>query len=134
MIAEELSKRKLRVTPSRLAVLKTFGGKKRALSFPEVEKRCGDLDRVTVFRTLKTFVDAGILHPVLDNSGCPRYALCSHACPTHQHDDRHVHFKCAECGETSCLNEASVPFVRLPRGYRANKYNLLIEGVCKSCA
>ena len=124
---------KLRSTPNRQEILHLFLLRNYALSHGDIEKEIeNNLDRVTVYRTLKTFLDRGLIHKVLDDEGSLKYALCKEACSTAGHHHDHVHFKCIQCGQTNCLN-VEVPNVRLPKGYRATESNLLIQGVCERC-
>jgi Fur family transcriptional regulator, ferric uptake regulator len=64
-----------------------------------------------------------------------KYALCKNECntieQTHKHD--HVHFKCNECGQTTCLDQVTIPTLKLPEGYKKVEMNLLVQGVCVSC-
>lgn len=125
---------KLRSTPNRQEILNLFLQKKYALSHGDIEKEIDNaLDRVTVYRTLKTFLDRGLIHKVLDDEGSLKYALCKEGCraPVHRHD--HVHFKCLHCGQTNCLN-VEAPAVRLPKGFRAQETNVLIQGICDRCS
>ncbi|NJM24502.1 MAG: transcriptional repressor [Bacteroidia bacterium] len=123
----------LRTTPTRQAILHLFLDTEYALSHSDIEKAIADnLDRVTVYRTLRTFLDRGLIHKVLDDAGALKYALCKEACSTAGHHHDHVHFKCTVCGQTSCLN-ISIPTVLLPKGYRPAEVNLLIQGVCDQC-
>jgi Fur family ferric uptake transcriptional regulator len=125
---------KLRSTPNRQEILHLFLRKDYALSHGDIEKEIDNsLDRVTVYRTLKTFLDRGLIHKVLDDEGSLKYALCNEACTTAAHHHDHVHFKCVQCGQTNCL-DVDVPNVRLPRGYRAKEVNVLIQGVCERCS
>ena len=124
---------KLRSTPNRQEILHLFLKKDHALSHGDIEKEIDNsLDRVTVYRTLKTFLDKGLIHKVLDDEGSLKYALCNEACTKAEHHHDHVHFKCTKCGETQCL-DVDVPTVRLPKGYKANAVNLLIQGICERC-
>jgi len=123
----------LRSTPNRQEILRLFLQCNYALSHGYIEKEIANtLDRVTVYRTLKTFLDKGLIHKVLDDEGSIKYALCSEACTAAGHHHDHVHFKCTECGQTYCLN-VEVPSVKLPVGYKENEINLLIQGTCKHC-
>jgi Fur family ferric uptake transcriptional regulator len=125
---------RLRSTPSRQEILYLFLRKAHALSHGDIEKEIkNDLDRVTVYRTLKTFLDRGLIHKVLDDEGSLKYALCNDACSTTGHHHDHIHFKCIRCGQTNCLN-IEIPSVKLPKGYRANEINLLIQGTCERCS
>ena len=124
---------KLRSTPNRQEILHLFLNKNHALSHGDIEKEIDNsLDRVTVYRTLKTFLDKGLIHKVLDDEGSLKYALCNEACTTAEHHHDHVHFKCTKCGQTNCLN-VEVPSIRLPKGYKADAVNLLIQGICERC-
>jgi Fur family ferric uptake transcriptional regulator len=125
---------KLRATPTRQEILHLFIQKEYALSHGDIENAIsGSLDRVTVYRTLKTFLDRGLIHKVLDDEGSLKYALCNNACSQADHHHDHVHFKCLKCGQTSCL-EVEVPPVKLPRGYKPKEANLLIQGICEHCS
>lgn len=125
---------KLRTTPSREEILYLFVKKDYALSHSDIESEIPeDLDRVTVYRTLKTFLDKGLIHKVLDDAGSLKYALCNDACTKAGHKHEHVHFKCINCGLTSCLN-VEIPTVKLPKGYKPREVNLLIQGICSNCS
>jgi Fur family ferric uptake transcriptional regulator len=131
--AQILKDFKLRSTPNRVAILHAFLRREYALSHGDVERDVPpSFDRVTVYRTLKTFLDKGLIHKVLDDEGTLKYALCNEACTTAHHHHDHVHFKCTKCGQTNCLS-IEIPAVKLPKGYRANEVNVLIQGVCESC-
>lgn len=130
-----LQEHKLRITNCRKQVLKTFLERKSALSHADLEEVLSkDYDRVTLYRTLKTFLENDLIHRVLDDGGSTKYALCTH---THageeDHDHEHVHFKCEKCGKTICIEEVSLPHVILPKGYINKEVNLLVTGVCDKC-
>ncbi|MFD2203678.1 Fur family transcriptional regulator [Shivajiella indica] len=131
-----LYEHKLRITNCRKEVLKTFLKKKSALSHSDLEEILKkDFDRVTIYRTLKTFLDSDLIHKVLDDSGATKYALCAHSHEgNHSHDHEHVHFKCEKCGKTICIDEISLPKIKLPEGYINKEVNLLVTGICKKCS
>lgn len=125
----------LRLTNCRGDILSLFMDKGFALSHSDIEDKINETyDRVTVYRTLKTFVDKGIIHKVLDDSGSAKYALCKDDCSAERHNHEHVHFKCLECGLTTCLDEVIVPQIQLPSGYEGLETNLLVQGICNSCS
>ncbi|RYZ00207.1 MAG: transcriptional repressor [Chitinophagaceae bacterium] len=133
-IAEILRRKNLSVTDSRKKILSIFLAHTDALAHGDIEKKAGEkFDRVTVYRTLQTFEERGILHtiPTADNSVL--YALCKDCGDGHHHDD-HVHFICSQCGKTYCLDSVVSPRISLPEGYRAENVQVLINGVCKKCA
>jgi Fur family ferric uptake transcriptional regulator len=125
---------RLRSTPTRQEILHLFLKKDYALSHSDIESEIADdIDRVTVYRTLKTFFDRGLIHKVLDDGGSLKYALCTDTCSASGHSHEHVHFKCVECGQTNCL-DVDIPTVKLPKGYQAKEVNLLIQGKCPNCS
>jgi Fur family ferric uptake transcriptional regulator len=126
----------LRATTCRLAVLDSFQQAGYALSQGDVEQvLSSQFDRVTIYRTLKSFLSSGLLHKVLDDQGGIKYALCQELChqETHQHQHDHVHFKCTECGQTTCLETVHIPQIALPANFTKQESNLLIQGVCSGC-
>ncbi|HWA35324.1 MAG TPA: transcriptional repressor [Cyclobacteriaceae bacterium] len=125
---------RLRKTSSRSDILHLFIAHPYALSYSDIEKEvAASYDRVTVYRTLKTFLDKGVVHKVLDDAGGLKYALCNDHCTSGEHHHEHVHFKCVNCGQTNCLEDVKIPAVQLPKGYRARELNLLIQGSCSKC-
>lgn len=124
----------LRSTDCRSLIVDLFLQTPHALSHADVEESVGkEYDRVTIYRTLRTFLDKGVIHKVLDDLAFPKYALCKATCDVHAHHHAHVHFKCNECGQTNCLEEVMIPVVNLPTGYRMAETNLLINGICLNC-
>ena len=124
----------LNVTDSRKKILQLFLNQPEALAHADIENKAGEkIDRVTVYRTLQTFVDKGLIHsiPTADNS--IRYALCKDDCSEGHHHDHHVHFVCEQCEKTACLDEVSVPVINLPQGYKKEKVEVVISGICREC-
>ena len=129
-----LKKNHLSVTDSRCTILHLFlQNTKGAVRHSDIEKGIPNLDRVTIYRTLTSFMEKGLLHKVPVDDGSTRYALCSDHCDDHQHEDDHIHFKCTQCGNTRCLDELPIPQVKLPKGYTLTETNFLVQGVCKDC-
>ncbi|MEM7038069.1 MAG: transcriptional repressor [Bacteroidota bacterium] len=129
-----LKRHKIRQTSGRVDILSQFWDAQCALSQPDLERNLrGVYDRVTIYRTLTLYLDKGILHKVLDDAGATKYALCTDTCSEHDHNHEHVHFKCTECGTTSCISELKVPAIALPQGYILKESNLLLSGVCVTC-
>lgn len=129
-----LKNHKLSVTGSRQKIMELFLASAGALSHADIEKSSGPgFDRVTIYRTLQSFVDSGIIHliPTTDNS--IKYALCKDDCESGHHHDNHVHFVCDECKQTTCLDEVVIPVIKLPKGFTSHQSEMMISGVCKDC-
>ena len=133
-IAGLLKRNSLSITDSRKKILHLFLEQTGALAHGDIEKRAGEkFDRVTVYRTLQTFVDKGIIHtiPTADNS--IRYALCKDECAGGHHHDHHIHFVCHKCNNTYCLDDVVTPEIKLPKGYSAEHVEVVVDGICKNC-
>ncbi len=127
-----LQSHKLRITDCRQVIIREFLDKQVALAHSDLEESLdSQFDRVTIYRTLKTFLDKDVVHKVLDDSGATKYALCSHEEEYHNHE--HVHFKCEVCGETTCLESITLPSIKLPDGFKKKEMNLLVQGICIKC-
>ena len=129
-----LKKNNLSITDSRKKILELFLKNSGALAHADIEKNTGEIfDRVTVYRTLQTFVEKGIIHniPTTDNSIL--YALCKDNCEAGHHHDNHVHFICNSCGKTICLDDVTVPTVKLPRGFKPDHAEMVVNGICGDC-
>lgn len=141
MNTEELLKsRQLRLTKPRTSVLDAFQNKiGRAISIKELlayfQK---DIDKVTLYRTLHTFENNGLIHRVLDDTGVEKYALCVGTCDEHHdhelQDHGHIHFKCEQCQETECISDLQLPKIELPKGYQTRSRSYLIFGSCAKCS
>ena len=133
-IQQLLKRNQLSITDSRSKILELFLLQHGALAHADIEKKSGaSFDRVTVYRTLQTFVEKGIIHtiPTADNSIL--YALCKDACTEGHHHDHHVHFVCSKCSNTICLEDITVPDVKLPDGFQATEVAVVVNGICKNC-
>lgn len=122
----------LRITDCRIDVLEKFHKTSHALSFKDIEDDLGEYDRVTLYRTLNSFIDKGMLHRIPNDDGFATFGLCTHDCTENDHHHDHVHFKCNNCGHIECLSDYHVPKVNLP-GYDIVEQNLIVNGICKLC-
>jgi Fur family transcriptional regulator, ferric uptake regulator len=131
---EILKKNQLSVTAGREKILELFINSRGALAHADIEKNIqAGFDRVTVYRTLQTFVEKGIIHhiPTTDNS--IKYALCKDNCEAGHHHDNHVHFICDKCKKTVCLDEITVPPIQLPQGFTPKYAEMVVTGICSDC-
>ncbi len=133
-INQRLEQSKLRKTAIRKEVLGIFvEAKGKALSSRDVEEQLEQLDRITLYRTLKTFEECGLIHQAVDGSGKTRYALCFDDCEIHDHHDEHAHFHCKACDQTICLEDVHVPEIELSKDYQLEDAQLVLKGICKDC-
>jgi Fur family ferric uptake transcriptional regulator len=134
-IEEVLTDHRLRVTDQRTKVLKIFFAKDKVFNLAHLNKLLGkDFDRITLYRTLNSFEEHGLIHKIPDKTGNPTYALCKHDPISHAHQENHVHFKCIHCDLTMCLKDIEIPAVKLPKKLKASNFNFIVEGFCENCA
>ena len=134
-VAEILKRNQLSVTDSRQKILELFRLSNSALAHADIEKKTSEqFDRVTIYRTLQTFVEKGIVHiiPTTDNSVL--YALCKDNCSQGHHYDDHVHFICDNCGTTYCLEHITIPNVEVPGNFVTKRTDVVVSGLCDKCS
>lgn len=128
-----LVSRDIHPTAMRLLVLQEMSGSETAMSLNELEVRLNRADRVTLYRTLKTFQQHKLVHAVDDGTGSLKYALCSDDCDCAP-DDMHAHFHCNRCEVTFCLKDYHLNTLSVPRKFKVEDINLVIKGLCDRCS
>lgn len=121
----------LRVTENRLQVLNFFLKHDRALTIRDLEEAFSRSDRVTLYRTLNSFTEKGVLHRIPDDSGFSTYGVCHDTCAPHEHHHEHIHFKCERCGNIECIDR-HLPNIRIP-GYAIHETQVIVNGICPNC-
>jgi Fur family ferric uptake transcriptional regulator len=129
-----LKNNELSSTESRRRILEIFLSNNGAMAHNDIEKKFGDkIDRVTVYRTLQTFLSKGLIHTIPTSDSSVQYALCKNDCTEGHHHDDHVHFICDECGSTVCLDDVNTPVLKLPKGFKQKQVEVVVSGTCKNC-
>jgi len=128
-----LSEKGINATAMRLLVIEVFLQNSHALSLSDIENQLHWSDRVTIYRTLKTFEQNGVIHQINDGSASVKYALCESNCRTTKHFDLHPHFHCEQCGKTICLAKQEINIDTLPDNLQINNYSLIFNGLCSAC-
>ena len=128
-----LKKHNLRITQFRLDVIAIFTNAGHAMSSADIEQKLKDADRITLYRTLKSFEDKGIIHKAIDGTLTQKFALCDAHCDEHNHHDEHVHFHCLKCENTFCVDHVFVPKITLPSGFKVQQTDMIVSGVCEKC-
>lgn len=136
-IGELLRSRGLRRMPSRIAVLTVLDPYDGHLSVAEIHQRIADAaptgaprpDLATVYRTVTTLVDQGVLHALSVEGGISTYGLA--ATPHH-------HAVCTECATI-----IEVPATRLSMALKhaiegssftlSEQAGLTLHGLCPDC-
>jgi Fur family ferric uptake transcriptional regulator len=122
-----LSDKNLSITVSRTRILRVLLDSQVALSEKEIRSRLDrQADRATVYRTLKTFTDKGIVHPVITENLSTKYVL-------KKAPKNHLHFKCTVCDKVYCMTAVTLSAYTLPEGFIQYDTNFLVTGICRSC-
>jgi Fur family transcriptional regulator, ferric uptake regulator len=127
-----LEKNKLSRTPCRIEILSTLQQSGSALSEAEIREKIGDhYDRTTVYRTLRNFLKQDVIHSISLDGGEVRYALTPQK--DMAHSSHHVHFFCTDCSGVFCISHQAFHTPELPAGFKAESFDLLIQGSCRKC-
>jgi len=133
-IEKLLAEKTVRPTAMRMLIYKYMAEKEIAVALTDIENAFAKSDRTTLYRTLKTFEENGIVHQIDDGTNISKYALCEPGCNCELEQDLHLHFHCVNCDETVCLTEHKIPHINLPEGYIPEDANLIIKGICEKCS
>ncbi|MEM7299194.1 MAG: transcriptional repressor [Bacteroidota bacterium] len=122
-------------TEVRKKILDLFLRSEIALSLSAIESSFEKLDRITLYRTLKTFEGKGIIHKAIDGTNRPKFAICKAPYAEGHHHDNHAHFHCTSCEKTVCLDHLPTPgFPKLDKGYQIQEMNVIFSGTCPECS
>jgi len=123
----------LRRTGPRLAVLGALLAARKPQTADQIAAKLSPpaADRVTVYRTLETFLEAGLVHKAFLDERTWHFEL-AHNCTESQ---CHPHFTCTNCGDTSCLTDISLPMAKSAgKGFIIHRQRVQLEGLCPKCS
>ncbi len=130
-IEQKLLKKNTNPTSMRILVYDFLEQQQVAMSLSEIESHFYKADRVTIYRTLKTFEDKGIVHSIQENT-TTKYILCDDGCNEKKHKDWHLHFYCKICKHTTCKEDFVIPQTGR-HNYKIEEIKLFGKGICESC-
>ncbi len=124
----------IRPTPVRRDILELLYSEACPLTAGEIIslQKSKAADRVTIYRTLYTLAEGGLVHQVQGLDGAWRF--CAHPPAKHGCPGNHPHFLCRECGSMRCLTEQRLPRVEVPADVEVKGKQLVVYGLCKACA
>ncbi len=140
-LKELLRTHNLKVTRMRLYTLRVLLASRTAMSHAEISEKLGpdDVDKVTLYRTLSTFVEKGLAHRVATEDRNWLYAIYSsdsdsHAAHEHEHD--HAHFVCDSCEKIYCFpvdsSSLSISNDKM-MGFQIKEKEIRLHGQCPVC-
>ena len=131
--AELLRGAGLRCTAPRVAVMGVLLGAKSPVSQEQIAVGLGggSPNKVTIYRVLESFVNAGLVHKAFLQGRTQHFEL-GHNCSKQQ---CHPHFTCTDCGQTYCLTDMNLPMAKSPhRGFVVRRQMVQLEGICPQCS
>ncbi len=125
-----LNERDIKATSSRIQLLNVLASNPNPMQCKEIENQWDSkIDRVTLYRTLKTLVDKEIIKKIEINENITCYNFLSQESTKTEH----AHFHCQKCDKVICLMDYKNEPKPLPEGFIQLKTNVIIEGICKNC-
>jgi len=128
-LSEQLTTGGFRFTPQREHVYSVLLKKRDHPTAEEVFIRAKgempDISMATVYNCLDALVKCGLARQVTVQRGATRF------CPNMQ---EHCHFYCDTCEGVFDVGLPSEPGVLLPKGFRAERFDLTIHGRCPACS
>ncbi|MBC8295874.1 MAG: transcriptional repressor [Pelagibacterales bacterium] len=130
-----LSKNDISRTKFRTDLLNLFYTSKKSVSIEDVLKHFDySINKVTVYRSLESFENKGLIHKVPDSNNLKRYSLCrEEECSPSTHNHNHGHFICYDCNQTFCMQEIKFPDIKSVKGFYIQELKLTLEGYCQDC-
>lgn len=128
-----LSEAGLRKTKPRTAVLSALFDATKPITQQQIAEQLSEdaPDKVTIYRTLETLVEADVVHKAYLQDRAWHFEL-AHNCTRKQ---CHPHFTCTGCGSTFCLTQLDIPMPRNPyKGYHITHQQVRLEGLCPQCS
>jgi Fur family ferric uptake transcriptional regulator len=127
-----LKQRNIKPTAMRLLVVEKLLKQQYAISHKDLVEQFENADNITLFRTLKTFLEQKLIHTIDDGTGIVKYALCQPGC-TCKPSEQHTHFHCSKCNHTYCLTDTEMPQLNIPKNFKLEGVNLVLKGICDRC-
>jgi Fur family transcriptional regulator, peroxide stress response regulator len=125
---ERLATRGFRFTPQREHVYAVLLRKRDHPTAEEVfiraKREILDISMATVYNCLDALVECGLARQVRLERGATRY------CPNMR---EHCHFYCDQCEKVFDIELPAETGIALPKGYRAEWYDIAIHGRCPAC-
>jgi Fur family ferric uptake transcriptional regulator len=126
-----LKQAKLRCTPARINILNILLGSDSAISGRGIGNSLGNkYDKTTIYRTLESFLQAGIVHKAFLQDKQWYFELAGRC----QKQQCHPHFACRFCGKYFCLEGTNYPIIQIPQNFKLLRQKILIEGLCPDCS
>lgn len=128
-----LHERSLKATSARIELLTKMHEFGSAMSHTAIQEAMEPIDRVTLYRTLESLREKGIIHKTFQGNNDAFYAICGINCDTEAQTHEHIHFTCNLCSSVSCI-ELDENFSNYLPKHQIEKISIHISGICSMCA
>ncbi|ACB85501.1 Fur family transcriptional regulator [Natranaerobius thermophilus] len=130
-----LDEAELKKTPGRIAILTLLLKEQRPLSQQEISQSLEHpLNEVSIYRALRAFEKAAIVHKVEGGDKTWRFAITEQD-KSQCKDHYHPHFICTSCGKVECFTEIEIPKIKPPNSqYTITNREMVLKGSCDECA
>lgn len=134
-LGDILSEKGISRTNFRTKLVNYFFSSNKSLSVDDILKYFNNsINKATVYRSLVSFENNGLIHKVPDANNLMRYSLCrKEECSTISHNHNHGHFICYSCNQTFCLEGVKYPEIISTKGFYVREIKLTVEGYCNEC-
>lgn len=112
-----------------LAVMSSKGHPSPESLYDEVKRRIPSISLATVYKNIRTFLEAGLMREVSPHHGSLRLEA---------NLADHHHLVCTRCKAIVDLEETDIDPVQLrrelPAGFRVMRYSVEFQGLCPDCS
>ncbi len=127
-----LKNKNLSITNIRKEMLLMLCSSNAAYSQKEIEEKLEQtlhsVNRVTVYRNVRTLLEHNIIHPVSVESQQIKYKLIGD-----YNNAEHPHFYCLKCEKVICIPQYKLDESQIPNGFQVESSQITIEGFCSKC-
>jgi len=129
-IREALRHAGLRVTSTRVELLRALHAHDQPVSMDDASRICGPAagDLATIYRNLQTLAEAGVLRTV---RGVGKREMFE---PAGRASDSHAHASCTRCGQVACMDIPDTPTHSGIPGWQITEVSVTAWGLCPNCA
>lgn len=114
-----------KLTNARKLVLENLNSSKKPITLKEIHNKSKEIDFASVYRSIKLFLELGLVEEISFADKKIRYELVSNL--------HHHHIICSDCGEIKELPICLVSEIKKLTKYKITKHTFEFMGLCPKC-